>query len=180
LAPWQKVKITAALVEYPGQHVRLLAYPDEETRLYAGDFRDAFVAARWVVDGPKDAPKDQAALDVHLFESEEFWPSKTPVQYQRLREVLQAIGVKMRKSIQVMPDVRPEEIAIWIGPASPQQYSLENETPPVYQMPCRNPLGFHESHVDRPATSKGRYALLLEITTPTGPRTNNNMRLYIT
>lgn len=180
LAPWQRVKITAALAEHPGQHVLLLAYPDEETWLYASDFRDAFTAARWLVDGPKDAPKDQAALDIQLFESEEFWFRKPPVQYQKLREVLQAVGVKMRKGIQVMPDVSPEQIVVWIGPASPQQYNLENEPPPVYQMPCRSQLEFHENPIDPPDSSKGKYALLLVINAPKGPRVSNNMRLYIT
>jgi hypothetical protein len=59
-----------------------------------------------MASGPKDAPQDQAALDVQLLQSEEFWFRKTPVQYQKLSAVLQGVGVKVRKGIQVMPDVR--------------------------------------------------------------------------
>jgi hypothetical protein len=66
LTDWQVVRLKAALSEYPGQKIVIIASEGQETHQYAMQFRQLFKLIHWNVVGPVDAPPDQPFSDLQV------------------------------------------------------------------------------------------------------------------
>lgn len=125
LGDWQKTQILQTLSQYPGQKVLILFGVGNEAAVYANQFRNLFLKAKWRVDGPRAAPINQMVLDVQVSAD-----NRTPTRPEVLAvlSALKSAGVKCRSGVILDSNVPWDLMVLWAGaktpPGSPEHVPL--------------------------------------------------------
>jgi len=152
---WQKTVLTAFLAHSEGQKLTIFSANTPESFNYANQFRDILSGPTvgWDVDGPYQALPDQVVMDVMLSFNDQY---KNTLQKNAaaFKQVLGFVGVKMRDISKLDPNVDPDEIVLWVGPASPDGPHIIPEPPEVA---CRVPLSITVTSLESPPDPRLRF-----------------------
>ena len=161
ITDWQKVNLQARLQHYKGQKLVIFVANTEESRNYAQQFKSVLSQSpiSWSVEEPVKAPSDEPVADIQLSVSDEWW-ANPPQALMDLKNTLVFTGIKGRTTFVYDPNIRQDELGIWVGPPSPHG---ESDIMLPLEVRCRNQLRFTDSSINSPAPDKAPYARAVTI-----------------
>jgi len=140
LSDWQRVVLTARLSTQKRYRLLLLVADTKESLSYAENIREFFTSPSigWQVDGPHLAPKEQPVMDLQLSVSDDYW-GNAPESVRVLRNAMKEVKLPIRDTFISDPNVPDSDIALWVGPPSPNG---ENNRILPLTVGCQNPIPF--------------------------------------
>jgi hypothetical protein len=115
LAEWQQVLVLTTISQFPGHKVLILAGIGDETAAYAAQFRDLFLKASWIVDGPRPAPINQVVFDVQVSMDQYIF---THPEVQNILSALDSARIRHRPGTHD-PNIPSDWLVLWIGARAP-------------------------------------------------------------
>jgi hypothetical protein len=168
LEDWQKVRLAAVLVLYPQSKLRIVSSSfGKEAWNYALQFKEVFEKSNWRVTGPYTAPVDQAALDIQLSASEQYFGKGLPPNFQAVYQMLPTLQIRTRSRYVADPLVEADELVMWVGAKGPSDQGPDMRVPlQLIESTCERPIAFTDDPV--PGGSIAAFARLVKIKPPRG------------
>jgi hypothetical protein len=120
LTEYEQTILRSKLSEYRGAKLLILYAGGPKTLAYATEFRDFFQSLHWKVDGPRAVPAgDERVVDVQISVSQRYWNTPDP----RAADLLNSLeGIKHRQRYVYDGAISPDQIVLWVGPKSPDNF----------------------------------------------------------
>ncbi len=124
LTEYEQTIMRSKLSEYRGAKLLILYAGGPKTLAYATEFRDIFQSLHWKVDEPRAVPTgDERVVDVQISVSQRYWN----MPYPRAADLLNSLeGIKHRQRYVYDAAISPDQIVLWVGPKSPDNFGPDD------------------------------------------------------